>query len=231
MVEAHLMGHLEALLFAAAEPLAVDKIASALDLGEDEVAELVNMLDTEYAKEIRGIYIRRVAGGLQLATKPVMLSTIQKLVNQQEMKLSNAALETLAIIAFKQPVTRSEMEAICGVKRDGVVNNLLELALIEEVGRKDVIGHPILYGTTDLFLTVFGLNTLHDLPEIPEEILAPKTDEVQEGALFSSEGKVLTEHITEQKMQIEANTNTVENELPLPKDTVEAVTENKDNDN
>ena len=106
--------------------------------------------------------------------------------------MSNAAMETLAIIAFKQPVTRSEMEAIRGVKVDGVVNTLLDLNLITEAGRKDVIGRPILYGTTDLFLVTFGLDSLHDLPEIPEEILSAKTQEVQEGALFSGEGEILS---------------------------------------
>lgn len=198
MIEKHLLGHLEALLFASGEPLAPDKIAQALEMTTAEVAELVAALSEEYAKETRGLKIRRIAGGLQLTTKPELYTTIQKLVAQQEIKLSNAAMETLAIIAFKQPVTRSEMEAIRGVKVDGVVNNLLELNLIAEVGRKDAIGHPILYGTTDLFLVTFGLDSLHDLPEIPEEILAPKTPEVQEGALFSGEGEVL-EHAAQEE--------------------------------
>ena len=80
-------------------------------------------------------------------------------------------METLAIIAFKQPVTRSEMEAIRGVKVDGVLNTLLELGLTGEVGRKDVVGRPILYGTTEKFLTTFGLNSLEDLPALPEDLL------------------------------------------------------------
>lgn len=208
MIETHLMGHLEALLFAAGEPLAPDKIAQALELTTAEVAELVEALSAEYAKENRGLRIRRIAGGLQLTTKQELFTTIQKLIAQQEIKLSNAAMETLAIIAFKQPVTRSEMEAIRGVKVDGVVNNLLELNLIAEVGRKDAIGHPILYGTTDLFLVTFGLDSLHDLPEIPEEILAPKTPEVQEGALFTGDGQVLAqiaeEETTDEKEEPES---------------------------
>ncbi len=191
MVEAHLLGHLEALLFASGDPLPPDKIAAALELSEEELGALVAALEEEYKHETRGLHIRRVAGGLQLVTKPELLNTIHKLVALQETKLSNAAMETLAIIAFKQPVTRSEMEAIRGVKVDGVVNNMLELGLIAEAGRKDTIGHPILYGTTDLFLTTFGLDTLHDLPEIPGELLVPKNTEVQEGALFSQEGEVL----------------------------------------
>ena len=191
MVETHLLGHLEALLFASGDPLPPDKIAAALELSLEELGELVTALEEEYKKETRGLHIRRVAGGLQLVTKPELINTVHKLIALQETKLSNAAMETLAIIAFKQPVTRSEMEAIRGVKVDGIVNNLLEMGLIMEAGRKDAIGHPILYGTTDLFLTTFGLDTLHDLPEIPGEILVPKNSEVQEGALFSQEGEVL----------------------------------------
>ncbi len=192
MIETHLLGHLEALLFAAGEPLPLEKIGAALELNTSETEELVEALKTSYAGEARGLRIRKIAGGIQLTTKPELFTTIQKLVAQQEIKLSNAAMETLAIIAFKQPVTRSEMEAIRGVKVDGVVNTLLDLNLITEAGRKDVIGRPILYGTTDLFLVTFGLDSLHDLPEIPEEILSAKTQEVQEGALFSGEGEILS---------------------------------------
>ena len=191
MVEAHLLGHFEALLFASGDPLPPDKIAAALELSQEELGELVTALEEEYKKETRGLHIRRVAGGLQLVTKPELITTVHKLIALQETKLSNAAMETLAIIAFKQPVTRSEMEAIRGVKVDGVVNNMLEMGLITEVGRKDTIGEPSLDGTTDTFLTTFGLDTLHDLPEIPSEILVPKNSEVQEGALFSQEGDVL----------------------------------------
>ena len=87
----------------------------------------------------------------------------------QEVKLSAAAMETLAIVAFKQPVTRSEMEAIRGVKVDGVVNTLVDYGLICEAGRKDTLGHPILYATTDKFLLTFGLNSLNELPALPED--------------------------------------------------------------
>ena len=220
MVEAHLLGHLEALLFASGDPLPPDKIAAALELSEEELGELVTALDEELKKETRGLHLRRVAGGLQLVTKPELISTVHKLIALQETKLSNAAMETLAIIAFKQPVTRSEMEAIRGVKVDGVVNNLLELGLIVETGRKDAIGHPILYGTTDLFLTTFGLDTLHDLPEIPGEILAPKNAEVQEGALFSQEGEVL-EH-PQEDADVKQESATVEQEESAEKTTPES---------
>lgn len=191
MFNPSLLGRLEALLFAAGEPLPATKISKAMEIDPKEVPELIQQLCQEYEAPLRGLHIRSVAGGYQLTTKPDLIGAIRNLFEQQEVKLSNAAMETLAIIAFKQPVTRSEMEAIRGVKVDGVVNTLLETNLIAEAGRKDTLGHPILYITTELFLTTFGLNTLHDLPDIPQELLLSKKEEVQEGTLFSDEGKVL----------------------------------------
>lgn len=96
---------------------------------------------------------------------------IRDLYEKQEQKISNAAMETLAIVAYKQPVTKSEIEAIRGVKVDGVVSTLTEMELIMEVGRKEVMGRPILYGTTEKFLVTFGLESLSALPELPEELL------------------------------------------------------------
>lgn len=191
MFQPSLLGQLEALLFASGEPLPSPKIAIVLEIRQEEVPEIINQLCQKYETSSSGLHIRSVAGGYQLTTKPELITVVHKLLDQQEVKLSNAAMETLAIIAFKQPVTRSEMEAIRGVKVDGVVNTLLDTKLIAEAGRKDTLGHPILYMTTDLFLTTFGLDTLHDLPDIPEEILVAKKEEIQEGALFSAEGKVL----------------------------------------
>ena len=127
-------------------------------------------MEEDYQSKNRGICIRRVAGGYQLVTKPDFDNLIRQLVSQQELKLSSAAMETLAIIAFKQPVTRSEIEAIRGVKVDGVVNTLLDVGLICEAGRKDSIGKPILYGTTELFLTTFGFYSLEDLPPLPDDL-------------------------------------------------------------
>ena len=116
--------------------------------------------------------LRQVADGYQLVTKPVHYNVVSNLGRKKEVKLTNAAMETLAIIAFKQPITRAEMEAIRGVKVDGVVNTLLDLGLIAEAGRKKALGNPILYATTEKFLTVFGLPNLESLPpleDVPEE--------------------------------------------------------------
>ena len=162
--------HVEALLFAAGEPLSIKRIAEILQTETETVERLIALLEEDYQSKNRGICIRRVAGGYQLVTKPDFDNLIRQLVSQQELKLSSAAMETLAIIAFKQPVTRSEIEAIRGVKVDGVVNTLLDVGLICEAGRKDSIGKPILYGTTELFLTTFGFYSLEDLPPLPDDL-------------------------------------------------------------
>ena len=166
----YLRAHVEALLFAAGEPLSIKRIAEILQTETETVERLIALLEEDYQSKNRGICIRRVAGGYQLVTKPDFDNLIRQLVSQQELKLSSAAMETLAIVAFKQPVTRSEMEAIRGVKVDGVVNTLLDTGLICEAGRKESIGKPILYGTTELFLTTFGFNSIEDLPSLPEDI-------------------------------------------------------------
>ena len=159
-----LTGALEAVLFAAGEPLSVAEIAAVMQLEKPQVWELLTNLCHIYEDEGRGLMLREVGGGYQLVTKPEHYRMLSSLGKKKEVKLTNAAMETLAIIAFKQPVTRAEMEAIRGVKVDGVVNTLLELELITEAGRKKALGNPILYATTDKFLTVFGLNSLEELP-------------------------------------------------------------------
>ena len=157
-------GALEAVLFAAGEPVSVAELADLLQLEKPQVWELVSELKQSYEAESRGLMLRETAGCFQLVTKPVYYSILLGLGRKKEVKLTNASLETLAIVAFKQPVTRAEMEAIRGVKVDGVLNTLLDLGLVVEAGRKKAVGNPILYATTDKFLTVFGLNSLKELP-------------------------------------------------------------------
>ena len=130
-----LTGALEAVLFAAGEPLSVAEIAAVMQLEKPQVWELLTNLSHIYEDEGRGLMLREVGGGYQLVTKPEHYRMLSSLGKKKEVKLTNAAMETLAIIAFKQPVTRAEMEAIRGVKVDGVVNTLLELELITEAGR------------------------------------------------------------------------------------------------
>ena len=147
MFHEYLQGSLEALLFAAGEPLTVAQIAGIMQLDKPQVWELLTMLEESYNEENRGLCLRN-----QLCAKPQHYALLKQLERVQEVKLSAAAMETLAIVAFKQPVTRGEMEAIRGVKVDGVVNTLLEYGLICEAGRKEALGRPILYATTDKFL-------------------------------------------------------------------------------
>lgn len=166
----HLKGHIEALLFASGSPVTVDKLAQILEIDGENVAALLAELKQDMDSAERGITLVEVAGGYQLSSKPELAPIIGRLVEVQEARLSLAAMETLAIVAFKQPVTRQEMEHIRGVGVDGVVNTLLERGLIREVGRKEAIGRPILYGTTDEFLQCFGLKSLQDLPNLADLI-------------------------------------------------------------
>lgn len=164
----HYLGPLEALLFASGDPLSADKIAQILQIDLTNVADLIYKLQQDMAREQRGLAIVEVAGGYQLCTKPELLEVIEQLGGNRESRLSTAAMETLAIIAFKQPITRQEIEQIRGVKVDRVIATLLERKLIQEMGRKEALGRPILYGTTDTFLQCFGLRHLGELPDLSQ---------------------------------------------------------------
>ena len=155
---------LEALLFAAGEPLTKEQIAELMDTGIIEVSDLLRKLDKELTD--RGIILREVATGWQLSTRPEYFSIVEKLSETVTQKLSAAMMETLSIIAFMQPVTRIEIEEIRGVNVDRAIAKLIDLEFIEEVGRKPVLGRPILYGTTENFLQAFGIRTLKELPKI-----------------------------------------------------------------
>ncbi len=155
---------IEALLFAAGEPLTKEKISEITDIGIIEITKLLRELEKEL--EGHGIILREVATGWQLSTRPKYFSIIEKLAETSTQKFSSAMMETLSIIAFKQPVTRIEIEEIRGVNVDRSLAKLLEIEFVEEVGRKQVIGRPILYGTTENFLKSFGIKNLKELPKI-----------------------------------------------------------------
>lgn len=181
MYQDRLVGALEAVLFAAGEPISVAELATVMQLEKPQVWELLTTLRDSYETEARGLMLRETAGSFQLVTKPVHYSLLLGLGRRKEIKLTNAAMETLAIVAFKQPVTRAEMEAIRGVKVDGVLNTLLDLGLVAEAGRKKALGNPILYATTEKFLSVFGLVSLADLPlvQVGSEDEAAKQDNTE----------------------------------------------------
>lgn len=158
---------LEALLFARGEPVTAAQLEEILQLDEESLAELLALYQETLEERKSGLMLHRVAGGFQLVTRPECHAYVQKLTKVQDRKLSTPALETLSIIAFKQPITKQEIEHIRGVRIERALQKLLEMELVEEVGRKPVIGRPILYGTTDVFLKCFGLNALSDLPALP----------------------------------------------------------------
>ncbi|MBR2180066.1 MAG: SMC-Scp complex subunit ScpB [Selenomonadaceae bacterium] len=155
---------LEALLFVAGDPISKERIAELMDTGIVEVSNLLRQLDKELKD--RGIVLRETAAGWQLSTRPEYFDIVDKLSSTVNQKLSAAMMETLSIIAFMQPVTRVEIEEIRGVNIDKAIAKLTELDLIEEVGRKPVMGRPILYGTTESFLQAFGIKSLKELPKI-----------------------------------------------------------------
>ena len=160
---------IEAILFVSGEPVQLGAVARALEVTELEVSAAADELASDYDYNRRGICLKRFGSHIQLSTRPDYAPQIEKLLQPiQKQSLSQAALETLAVVAYKQPVTRLDIEAVRGVKCDYSVQSLMNKGLIEEEGRKETLGRPILYGTTDAFLSHFGLTSLEDLPQPPE---------------------------------------------------------------
>lgn len=160
---------IEALLFSHPDPLSPRKLRELLpEWKEGEIREALRELIEDYDRMGLSFGIEEVAGGYQFRTKPEWAPWIRRLKKVTPIKLTRAALETLAIVAYKQPVTRGEIEEIRGVDSGWVLASLMEKGLIKPVGRKEVPGRPLLYGTTDKFLEVFGLKSLGDLPSLRE---------------------------------------------------------------
>ncbi len=168
--DARLMAVLEAIVYVTDEPLAAEQMAKALNEPPQRVKELLERLSAEYDRAEHGIALREVAGGYMMATKPEHHEAVRAFVKslQAPLKLSLPALETLAVIAYRQPVTAPEVLEIRGVQGAGVLKTLLDRKLIAAAGRKNVIGKPILYKTTKEFLLQFGLNDLSELPSLKE---------------------------------------------------------------
>lgn len=161
---------IESLLFVAEEPLTVDKIKRILTQAETaEIRAAIGEISAEYEMRRGGFYLHEVAGGFQIRTRPEYTGWIKALIQPKPLRLSKAAMETLAIIAYKQPSIRSDIEHIRGVDCGGVLRVLLERKLIRVLGRKEIAGRPLIYATTKRFLEVFDLKDLKDLPT-PKEI-------------------------------------------------------------
>jgi segregation and condensation protein B len=160
---------LEALLFVSAEPLPMGDLRKVLAIRQPTLDRALDYLGRALSDGKRGIRLQRHDGSVRLVSAPEMALYVDKMRGQQaSQRLSDAALETLALIAYRQPVTRPQIEAIRGVDCSGVTNTLLQRGLITEVGRLDTVGHPILYGTTLAFLQHFGLESPDQLPSIDE---------------------------------------------------------------
>ena len=176
---------IETLLFITDRPV---KVARLVDVIENttakEVREAITKLQDDYMVRGSAVQIMEIAGGYQMCTKPEYGRWVRRLYNEKmTTRLSNAALETLAIIAYKQPLTRAEMEGIRGVDVAGPLEKLLDRGLVRVVGRKDTIGHPMVYGTTDEFLRMFGLNKVSELPDL-QVFAAKNLEDKQEDLPF-----------------------------------------------
>lgn len=176
----NLKASLEAVLFVAPVSVNLSQLASALDISEREADKVLSQLEEDY--QDRGLRIQRHAGRIQLTTAPDAAESIERFLGLEVATyLSQAALEALSIVAYQQPVTRPHVDSIRGVNSDGVMKSLLHKGLIQDIGRADGPGRPILYSTTPEFLQQFGLNSLEELPDLEtgEELPADK-DEIAE---------------------------------------------------
>ena len=162
-------GILEAILFTMGDSVEPERLAEVLEMDADSVEAILREMQMEYSGRNRGITLKELDGSWQICTKMETYDYIRKLVSRPKKRsLTDVLLETLSIIAYKQPVTRQEIEAIRGVKCDFAVNKLVEYGLVKELGRLDTIGHPIIFGTTEEFLRCFGVSSMEELPDIDE---------------------------------------------------------------
>jgi segregation and condensation protein B len=179
MSEHHLRPILEGIFFVSESPVKLDMLTEILhEWDREALLGGIAQLKKEYEEDSRGLELVEVAGGYQLRTKPQWAQWISRLKKSKPVKLSQSALETLAIIAYRQPVIRPTIEMIRGVDSGWVIRSLLEKGLIRITGRKEIPGRPLIYGTTKTFLELFNLNTLSDLPTLTEIQPPPEPETV-----------------------------------------------------
>lgn len=172
MNEEKIMAVIEAVLFAMGDSVELSKLQHVLEIPEEEIRGMIQLMNETYKRQDRGIYIMELENAVQLCTKPELYEYLIRVAKApRKYVLSDTLLETLSIIAYKQPVTKLEVEKIRGVSSDHAVNKLLEFHLIQELGRLDAPGRPLLFGTTEEFLRTFGVKSLGDLPMLnPEQM-------------------------------------------------------------
>jgi segregation and condensation protein B len=174
----------ESMMYVWGEPLKAKQAGEVLDIDEQEALELFRELKDEYDQEGRGLEIREINGAFQFVTREKNAEYIERLCTPVKSKrLSQSALEVLAIVAYRQPVTKGEIEAIRGIKCDRVMEGLVSKGIVEPVGRSQAVGRPVLYGTTDLFLKNFGFTSLKDLPDIDDIEYAISAEEDEQNSV------------------------------------------------
>jgi segregation and condensation protein B len=191
MNEKKMMAVIEAVLFAMGESVEISKLCMVLDSTPVEVRLLITKMNDKYKKEDRGIYILELEDSLQLCTKPELYEYLIKIAKApRKLSMSDTLLETLSIIAYKQPVTRVEIEKIRGVSCEHAINRLVEFNLVQELGRMDAPGRPLLFGTTEEFLRTFGVKSLGELPVANTDQIEDFKKQAEEEIDGVSEGEI-----------------------------------------
>lgn len=205
---------IEAILFAAGRPVTKNEMVLALEISEEDVENIIQNMQEEYKNENRGMELIKVEDSYQLCTKKELYEYVYPVLDKRNKpNLSNAAIETLSIIAYNPKITRAEIEAIRGVSADACVYKLLEYGLIEEAGKIDLPGKPMSYKTTNEFLRMFGYSSLEDLPELPrykldenkqiviDDLIEEKKQEAPEPSKREEENKVDKEQLNKENLE------------------------------
>jgi len=194
---------LESLLFVSESPVQLETLMEIMpELDKETILDGIHRVKKEYEEDSKGLELVEVAGGYQFRTKPRWAEWVNRLKKTKPVKLSQSALETLAIIAYRQPIIRPTIEEIRGVDSGWVLRTLLEKGLIRITGRKEIPGRPIIYGTTKSFLELFSLNTLTDLPALKEIQSPPTPEEVSKEEILKVEDKVEVQNEVEGKVDV-----------------------------
>ena len=216
---------IEAILFSAGRIVTKNELLLSLELSTDEIENIIKEMQEEYKSKERGIELIKIEEGYQLSTKKELYEYIYPVIDKRSKpNLSNAALETLAIIAYNPRITRAEIEAIRGVSADAAIYKLLEYELIEEAGKTDLPGKPMSYKTTTSFLKMFGYSSLNDLPELPKYKLDSNRqiviDELTEEE-NNEEKKIDNDHLKQENKEIVVDEEVKIEEKPTPERVTE----------